>query len=148
MYKDAARAHGYQPTGQQLGWAAPIYVAETDEKAIEEATEGAETLFNLYLAQPLEMLLPPWYMSIESFTRTMKMRKTLSNPRGFTMRGLMESGTVVVGSPQTVRDRLRKMQDVTGLENVIAMCQFGKMPEHLARRSMELFASEVMPQLR
>jgi alkanesulfonate monooxygenase SsuD/methylene tetrahydromethanopterin reductase-like flavin-dependent oxidoreductase (luciferase family) len=148
MYKDAARAHGYEPSGSQLGWAAPVYVAKTDEQAIEEATEGAETLFNLYLAQPVEMLLPPGYMSIESFTRTMKMRTTLNNPRGFTMKSLIESGTVVVGSPQTVRDRFRRMQDDTGLENIIAMCQFGKLSEERTRRSMEMFANEVMPQLR
>ena len=148
MYKDAARAHGYEPTGKQLGWAAPIYVADTDEQAVEEAAEGAETLFNLYLAQPVEMLLPPGYMSIESFTRTMKMRTTLNNPRGFTMKGLMEAGTVVVGSPQTVRDKLRWMQDATGLENIVAMCQFGKMSEDKTRKSMEMFAEKVMPQLR
>jgi alkanesulfonate monooxygenase SsuD/methylene tetrahydromethanopterin reductase-like flavin-dependent oxidoreductase (luciferase family) len=148
MYKEAARRHGYEPSGSQLGWAAPVYVAETDEQAIAEATEGAETLFNLYLATPVEMLLPPGYTSIESFTRTMKLRTTLSNPRGFTMKNLMESGTIVAGSPKTVLDRMRKMQDLTGLENIITMCQFGKMPDHLARRSMELFAAEVMPKLR
>ncbi len=146
MYRDAARRHGYEAKGSQLGWAMPVYVADTDEQAIAEATEGAETLFNLYLSQTVEMLLPPGYMSIESFTRTMKMRgKQLMAPRTATMKGLMDSGTVVAGSPKTVRERIARMQDATGLENIIAMLQFGTMPDHLARRSMEMFAAEVMP---
>lgn len=148
MYRDAARQHGYEASGKQLGWAMPVYVADTDERAVEEATAGAESLFNVYLPQPLEMLLPPGYMSIESFTRTLKMRKGLFNPRGHTMRSLMESGTVVVGSPQTVRDRINRMRDATGLDKIITMLQFGTMPEVLARRSMEMFASEVMPDFR
>jgi alkanesulfonate monooxygenase SsuD/methylene tetrahydromethanopterin reductase-like flavin-dependent oxidoreductase (luciferase family) len=64
------------------------------------------------------------------------------------MQGLMESGTVVCGSPRTVRDTISRMQDKTGLENIIAMMQFGTMPDHLATRNMELFASEVMPHFR
>jgi predicted nucleotide-binding protein (sugar kinase/HSP70/actin superfamily) len=40
------------------------------------------------------------------------------------------------------------MRDKTGLENIIAMMQFGVMPDHLATRSMELFASEVIPHFR
>ena len=148
MYKDRAREWGYEPTGGQLGWAMPVYVADTDEQAIEEATAGAESLFNVFLPQPVEMLLPPGYMSIESFTRTMKMRASLHNPRGHTMKTLIESGTVVAGSPKTVRAAIARMQDKTGLENVITMMQFGTMPDHLAKRSVEMFASEVMPHFR
>jgi alkanesulfonate monooxygenase SsuD/methylene tetrahydromethanopterin reductase-like flavin-dependent oxidoreductase (luciferase family) len=148
MYRDACREHGYEPSGSQLGWAMPVYVADTDEQAIEEATAGAESLFNVYLPQPIEMLVPPGYTSIESFNRMMKMRKTLANPRSHTMRSLMESGTVVAGSPQTVRDRLNRMRDATGLENVISMLQFGVMSDELASRSMEKFATEVMPHFR
>lgn len=149
MYREAAHNHGYEATGEQLGWAMPVYVAETDEQAIEEASAAAESLFNIYLPQPVEMLLPPGYMSIESFTRTLKMRRAmLDNPRSHTMASLMESGTLVVGSPRTVRERIEKMRDATGLQNIIAMLQFGTLPEHLTRRSMEMFASEVMPKLR
>ena len=52
-----------RPRAEQLGWAAPIYVAETDERASEEARAGIETLFNNYLRMPWEMLLPPGYTS-------------------------------------------------------------------------------------
>src|SRR5262249_54719689 len=48
MYRDQARELGYEAAGDQLGWAAPLYVADTDERALEEARAGAESLFNQY----------------------------------------------------------------------------------------------------
>lgn len=57
--------------GDQLGWAAPIYVADSDELAKDEARAGIESLFNEYLANPWEMLLPPGYTSLQSMKNTM-----------------------------------------------------------------------------
>ena len=104
MYRDQAREFGYEASGDQLGWAAPIYVADTDERAREEAKAGVETLFNDYLANPWEMLLPPGYMSMASLKRTIAMRKHLGTRGRMTIDELAGSGTVIVGSPKT-RDR-------------------------------------------
>jgi alkanesulfonate monooxygenase SsuD/methylene tetrahydromethanopterin reductase-like flavin-dependent oxidoreductase (luciferase family) len=150
MYRDQARDFGYEAEAGQLGWAAPIYVAETDERAIEEARAGAESLFNQYLAMPWEMLLPPGYMSLESMKRTMAMRaKSLgAKPGSLTIEDLVASGTVVAGSPQTVRDRIARMKERTGLGILVCMLQFGVMGDELAKRNMAMFASEVMPHFR
>jgi alkanesulfonate monooxygenase SsuD/methylene tetrahydromethanopterin reductase-like flavin-dependent oxidoreductase (luciferase family) len=149
MYKEAAQAHGYAASGAQLGWAVPLYVADTDARAREEAKAGIETLFNNFLPMPWEMLLPPGYTSIPSLKVTMKMRTSLgSRARNQTIDELMASGTAVVGSPKTVRDKIERVRDQTGLDILITMLQFGVMPDVLARRNMELFASEVMPKLR
>jgi alkanesulfonate monooxygenase SsuD/methylene tetrahydromethanopterin reductase-like flavin-dependent oxidoreductase (luciferase family) len=149
MYKEAAQAHGYAASGDQLGWAVPLYVADTDERAREEAKAGIETLFNNFLPMPWEMLLPPGYTSISSLKVTMKMRTALgSRARNQTIDELMGNGTAVVGSPKTVREKIERVRDQTGLDILITMLQFGVMPDKLARRNMELFASEVMPKLR
>ncbi len=58
-YRDQARQYGYEAAADQLGWACPIYVAETDERAREEAGRAVETLFNDFLRQTFEMLMPP-----------------------------------------------------------------------------------------
>jgi hypothetical protein len=47
-----------------------------------------------------------------------------------------------------VREKIERMRDQTGVGILITMLQFGVMPDHLARRNMEMFASEVMPKLR
>ena len=149
MYRDQAKKFGYEAGGEQLGWAAPIYVAETEERARAEAKAGAESLFNDYLYNPWEMLLPPGYMSISSMKATVKMRKALgSRPRTHTLDSLIDSGTVIVGTPKTVREKIEKVRDQTGVDNLVAMLQFGVMSDELALRNMELFATEVMPHLR
>jgi len=149
MYRDAAQAHGYTASGGQLGWATPIYVAESDEQARDEAKAGIESLFNNFLSMPWEMLLPPGYTSNASMKATMKLRPALGAwPRRQTIDELIASGTIVVGSPATVREKIERVREQTGFNILIALLQFGVLPDHLARRNMEMFAAAVMPKLR
>jgi alkanesulfonate monooxygenase SsuD/methylene tetrahydromethanopterin reductase-like flavin-dependent oxidoreductase (luciferase family) len=149
MYRDQARQFGYEADGAQLGWAVPVYVADTDERARSEAKAGIESLFNDYLNNPWEMLLPPGYMSLPSMLRTMKLRKSLgSGAMRQTVDDLVGSGTAVIGSPRTVRDAIARMRDATGFKRLVTMLQFGVMPDDLARRNMEMFSSEVIPHFR
>ena len=149
MYREQARELGYEAAGNQLGWAVPIYVAETDARAREEAKEAIESLFNDYLPNPWEMLLPPGYMSLSSMQRTIAMRKSLgSRPRNQSVDDLMQSGTAVIGSPRTVRERFERMRELTGLNRIVTMLQFGVLDDARTRRNMELFAAEVMPHFR
>jgi len=148
MYREMAQTHGYTASGSQLGWAVPVYVAETDARARQEAKAGIETLFNNFLSMPWEMLLPPGYTSIPSLKATMKIRTSLGGARNHTIDELIGNGTAVIGSPRTVLEKIERVRDQTGVENLITMLQFGVMPDELAVRNMELFASEVMPKLR
>ena len=148
MYRDQAKQYGYEASGDQLGWAVPLYVADTDERARAEAKDGIESLFNDFLAVPWEMLLPPGYMSLTSMKNTMKMRKALGARTRHTVEELVENGTAVVGSPKTVREQIERQRDATGANNLVTMLQFGTLSDELTRRNMEMFASEVMPHLR
>src|ERR1700758_5142677 len=149
LYRDAAHQYGYEAAGDQLGWAAPIYVADTDERARTEAKAGIESLFNQFLANPWEMLLPPGYTSLSSMKNTMRVRKALgSRAHNLTIDELIESGTVIAGSPRTVREKIEHMRDLTGFNILVALLQFGVLSNELTRRNMALFAAEVMPHLR
>jgi alkanesulfonate monooxygenase SsuD/methylene tetrahydromethanopterin reductase-like flavin-dependent oxidoreductase (luciferase family) len=79
---------------------------------------------------------------------TMRMRKQLGAQKRHSLEELMESGTVVVGSPKTVRDELAALRDKTGADNLVTMLQVGVLSDELTRRNMELFVSEVMPHLK
>src|SRR5260370_17426682 len=126
MDRDQARGRGYEAAGDQLGWAAPIFVADTDERPLEAARAGAESLFNQYLANPWEMLLPPGYMSLPSMKRTLAMRKAYgTRARGHTIEELAANGTVVVGSPATVRARLTRIRERTGFYILLSLLHFG-----------------------
>jgi alkanesulfonate monooxygenase SsuD/methylene tetrahydromethanopterin reductase-like flavin-dependent oxidoreductase (luciferase family) len=87
-------------------------------------------------------------MSLPSMKNTMKLRKALGAQKRLTADELIASGTVVVGSPKTVRDELSRLRDATGAGKLIVMLQFGVLPDDLTRRNMEMFASEVMPHLK
>ncbi len=54
----------------------------------------------------------------------------------------------VVGSPQTVRDRLAEIIKTLGVGNLLGLFQLGTLPADLTRKSMTLFANEVLPSLR
>ncbi|NQU71659.1 MAG: LLM class flavin-dependent oxidoreductase [Rhodospirillales bacterium] len=144
-YRDMARKYGYEAQPEQLGWLAPIYVADTDEKAIDEARPHIEAFANKFLRNPLEMLLPPGYTSTASMRNIRKAKTSLTVRQ--TIESLMENEVIIVGSPDTVREKLLHCQRRVALGNLLALMQFGTLPADLTRRNMELFAAEVMPAL-
>ncbi|MBP8182646.1 MAG: LLM class flavin-dependent oxidoreductase [Burkholderiaceae bacterium] len=146
-YREKAREYGYEASSEQLGWAAPVYVADTYERAIEEARAGVESLFNNYLTLPMEMLMPPGYTSLSSMKKTMAARAGIGLKRQ-TIEEMIELGTVVVGTPTMVRDKIQKMRDATNIGIFVALLQIGVMGDELARRNMQMYASEVMPHLK
>jgi alkanesulfonate monooxygenase SsuD/methylene tetrahydromethanopterin reductase-like flavin-dependent oxidoreductase (luciferase family) len=147
-YRDQARKYGYEPEAGQFGWACPLYVADTDERARAEAGRAVETLFNNFLRMPLEMLIPPGYTSQSSMKNFLKLRTSIGGRNFQSADDLINSGVAVIGSPKTVRTKIEEMRDKTGLGILLPMFQFGILPDHLARRSIEMFAAEVMPHLK
>ena len=57
-------------------------------------------------------------------------------------------GSIIAGSPETVRRRLMELIELAGVGNFLIQFHFGNMEPALARKSMKLFAEEVMPHLR
>jgi alkanesulfonate monooxygenase SsuD/methylene tetrahydromethanopterin reductase-like flavin-dependent oxidoreductase (luciferase family) len=146
-YQDAADQFGYEASGDQLGWAVPIYVAETDEIAKREAKAHIEALFNDFLSTPLEMLFPPGYTSIASLATNLAGRQGMILEKQ-TLESLMEKGTFVVGSADTVARKIKEAHAVSGFNKLVMMFQFATLPNELARKNLQLFAEEVMPKLK
>jgi len=147
-YREKARQYGYEASPGQLGWACPIYVADTDDRAREDAGRAVETLFNDFLRQTFEMLMPPGYTSIGSMKNFISMRRGLLGGDRATAEGLIESGTALIGSPKTVLAGIERMRERTGFGILVALLQFGILSDYLTRRNMDLFAAEVMPHLK
>lgn len=61
---------------------------------------------------------------------------------------LVDMGSVLVGSPRTVLDRLVELIERFRIGNLHAMLQFGSMPREVASDNITLFAAEVLPELR
>ena len=54
----------------------------------------------------------------------------------------------IVGSPETVRDRLKEHIKKLGVGNLLGLFQLGDLPADLTKKSMTMFAQEVLPALR
>jgi alkanesulfonate monooxygenase SsuD/methylene tetrahydromethanopterin reductase-like flavin-dependent oxidoreductase (luciferase family) len=146
MYRDTCAGYGYEAKDSQLGWAVPVYVGETDQKAREEAKPHFEAFRNVFLRMPIEMLLPPGYTSRESLKNVMKAKAQMFGDVGIDQ--ALELGLFVYGSPATVRKSLEAYRKEMRFGNLLVMCQFATLPADLTRRNMELFAREVIPALK
>ena len=57
----------------------------------------------------------------------------------------MNNGLALVGSPETVARQLQEQHDLIGHDIFCARHLFGYMSPEVARKSIRLFAEEVMP---
>ena len=146
QYRDTAKGYGYEAKDNQLGWSLPVYVSSSDQKAKEEAKAHFEAFRNVFVRMPLEMLLPPGYTSRESLKNVMKAKAQMFGD--VTLEQALELGLFVCGSPETVRKTLENHWSDMRFGNLLVSCQFGTLPADLTRKNMELFAREVMPQLK
>lgn len=148
QYKETAERYGYEASPDQLGWALPIYVSDTDESARREAAPHVEALFNKFLRMPTEYLLPPGYTSMESMKRLRIAKQSTTSQAPPSCDDLIERGMFICGSADTVRETLAHYQKEIGFNILIGMMQFGTLPGDLTRNSMKLFAEKVMGPLR
>jgi alkanesulfonate monooxygenase SsuD/methylene tetrahydromethanopterin reductase-like flavin-dependent oxidoreductase (luciferase family) len=145
MFREACAKAGYTAKPEQMGWGVPIYVAETDAQARKE--------FEPHLWYFIRNLLkgittaPPGYTSPRSALAIIKNRSQFLIEQ--TTWDQIEKGVfAIVGSPETVRQKLAQYQKELGAGVVLFGCQAGSLPHELARKSMEILAREVIPQLR
>ena len=64
-----------------------------------------------------------------------------------TLEEAMQRGSVLVGSPATVHDKLVADIEALGLNYMVTAFYFGDIAHETALRSMETFAAEIMPEL-
>ena len=146
-YREAAQQiYGYAASSDQIGWSAPVYVAETDQKARDEAKPHIETLFNRLLRLPFEMIFPPGYLSLKSL-KNMRSHKRSVSGQEHTIDTLIEQGIILCGSPETVRKKLMDTHRLLGFQNLLCLLQFGTLPRELTEKNIRMFAREVMPAL-
>jgi len=144
MYREIAdRKYGYAAASEQIGWTAPVYIAETDEQAVAEAKPHMEALFNKFLYLPFDMLFPPGYLTADSYKRVAAHKRTIQG--GQNIENMIEQGIIIVGSPETVRRRIIESHHRIGFHNFVCLLQFGTLPPDLTEKNIRLFADEILP---
>jgi alkanesulfonate monooxygenase SsuD/methylene tetrahydromethanopterin reductase-like flavin-dependent oxidoreductase (luciferase family) len=150
MYREAAAEAGYTPTPDQLAFCVPVHTAETDAKAHAEAREHFEWLFHTALKLPAWQVLPPGYMSSRSLRGMLAGRAQfgMKDYADISYQEMLDQQYIIVGSPDTVADRLSVYSEELGAGiHIGGGMAGGSMPHELVQQSMHLFA-EVMPRFR
>lgn len=142
MYRDEAEKSGYQASNDQLAWSNTIYIAETDAKARQQAQPHLEALVNQLLKMPVEFLLPPGYTGIESLKR---IREAKVTGKTKSIDELIDTGVVIIGSPNTVREKMAEYQELAGFNTSLTKTQFGTLPADMTRDNMAAIAEELLP---
>jgi alkanesulfonate monooxygenase SsuD/methylene tetrahydromethanopterin reductase-like flavin-dependent oxidoreductase (luciferase family) len=145
LMREACQREGYEVDPLQLGWLVPIFVAETDA----EARRQYEDHFWYFVRRLLPgiNISPPGYTSVRSYENILKGAKTFAlNLK--TWEEVEEGQYAIVGSPETVTERLIQNLQRLGPGNLLGLFQLGTLPADATRRSLELFGTEVMPRLR
>jgi alkanesulfonate monooxygenase SsuD/methylene tetrahydromethanopterin reductase-like flavin-dependent oxidoreductase (luciferase family) len=145
QFREACANAGYEARPEQMGWGVPVYVAETDRQAREEF----EPCFWYFIRNLLHNigLLPPGYTSPRSALAMLANRKNFLAEQK-TWDDVEKGVFAIVGSPQTVRQKLERYQKELGCGVVLTGCQTGPLQHELTRKSMAMFAREVMPHFR
>jgi alkanesulfonate monooxygenase SsuD/methylene tetrahydromethanopterin reductase-like flavin-dependent oxidoreductase (luciferase family) len=147
MYRECADKFGYMASPYQLGHVYPVYVGETDAKAEAEAKDHLLWLYHYGLRQKNEFLFPPGYVSHSSMMNILGHADEMDWSK-MSFGELNEKGFCIVGSAETVRQRLEHSAKMLGFGIMPVLLHFGDMPHDKTIRNMEMFANEVMPHLR
>jgi alkanesulfonate monooxygenase SsuD/methylene tetrahydromethanopterin reductase-like flavin-dependent oxidoreductase (luciferase family) len=156
-FAEIIRNHGGKFHPFRMGILLSVYVSETDEKAKEEAEEGIWYFLKNCLKGHLRkegrtLTFGPGVPSTSP--RSWEQYLKNSDPSGKMLGDSMDWdeleawGSITIGSPKTVRDKLWNLIEQAGVGNLMIQFHFGNMRPELARKSMRLFATEVAPALR
>lgn len=146
MYRASAERHGYTASDDQIGWSVPVYVSDTDANAIREAKAHFEAFRRHFLKMPMEMLLPPGYLSLGSTQRVLSSKKQIEGD--LSIEEAIEQGMMFCGSGATVRQQIAEHAKQMRFGHLICLLQFGTLTGEMTKRNQELFAEHVMKPLR
>jgi alkanesulfonate monooxygenase SsuD/methylene tetrahydromethanopterin reductase-like flavin-dependent oxidoreductase (luciferase family) len=118
-----------------------IYVADTDARALEEA-KAAE----LWYQESFRRFVIPERIEDAHPTLQPGFRAMADRLKSVTWEGLVRE-TLAFGSPDTVARHIEYMRSI-GVGQVLCWMNFGGLAQDKIRRSMEMFAREVMPRFR
>ncbi|MDE3097199.1 MAG: LLM class flavin-dependent oxidoreductase [Chloroflexota bacterium] len=130
IYREEAAAAGRTlAPGEGLGVLRDVIVADTDAEAVELWARGAAFCGAAWFA-------PFGFSSV------------LAEPgraEPLTQEEMLENGLLLVGSPDTVRRQLERLERETPVRWLFAWTYNGLVPHGKILRSLELFATQVLP---
>jgi len=122
------------PGGAVIGAMRHIFIADTDA----EAHRFGKPAMDYHLGNM------NWLRVNQGDTN---LTSRLKIPHGESFEDCLANGSVIAGSPQTVRARIERLVEELGVNYLLTYLFMGTMSQSDALRSLELFSTEVMPHL-
>ncbi len=150
IYKETARACGWEPTPENILIGMHTCIAETDVEALHWMREGREYFTTVLMdgmrtAQQLVLQKSRYYENAESRERW---AARLAKRREATLEEAIERGTILCGSPETVVKQIKRIHGELGHGIFNFTVKVGDLPDHVVTKGMHLFRDRVLPQVR
>jgi alkanesulfonate monooxygenase SsuD/methylene tetrahydromethanopterin reductase-like flavin-dependent oxidoreductase (luciferase family) len=141
LYRTERAAAGDPPTGGNVVLVRDMYVADSDEQAWAEAGPQITRFWqlgadNYWRDEALTVADLPRFTSRFTYF-----------PGGLTAETAEEWGVSLIGSPETVIAKARMMIERVKPDSLVGMFSYGGLTHAQITRSLELFATRVMPAL-
>lgn len=148
-FRNAVEEAGQEWDSRRIVANAHVYVAETDKQARQEAEAHVMSLVQNSLGSPFHDSFPPGHVTPQSL-------RGMAAGGGYRSRDIsettyeeaLESGQFIVGSPETVTERIDEITTKMGAGRISITGDTWTMAPWMTRKSMTLFAEEVMPKFR
>jgi alkanesulfonate monooxygenase SsuD/methylene tetrahydromethanopterin reductase-like flavin-dependent oxidoreductase (luciferase family) len=152
--KFAQEECGWTPGPEHCMVSRQVYVAPTNQQARDEAEQY---IMEFFAEIPTAHKYGPEIEAYREATRTArsyayKSQGAVHTPEAregtFTFEGLQEDGFCIIGDPDYVTKEIKYQEKELGVGTLMTYVPFSVLPLTLATKSMELFAKEVLPNLR
>src|SRR5581483_3158316 len=142
-YREQCPAQGWEPTPDHVMYRLGVHVAETDAPAYSDLVEAGQAArriaFSTSNAAVDEAAAQAGYYGRDVETQR-------ARHEGHELDERVKRGQIMVGSPETVFERVRWIHDELGAG--ILELNFQNVPGGKTHKSMELFATKVLPRMR
>ena len=150
IYKETAKASGWEPTAENVLVGMHTCIAETDEEARRSMAHGLKyfdqvLMGGLQASQRIVLQKTRYFENEESRDRW---KSRLDKRRTLTLDEAIERGTVLCGSPETVVKQIKRIHSELGHGVFNFTVKVGTLPDEVIRRGMELFRDRVHPHVR
>jgi alkanesulfonate monooxygenase SsuD/methylene tetrahydromethanopterin reductase-like flavin-dependent oxidoreductase (luciferase family) len=149
---ERAAAKGKDNNPYRAGFLQLVGVADTDEEAERIYAPHIEAFYHKNLHLPLHYLATPGYSDYKSLLNLfgsgmLKYLDYTIDLKPLKAGDMIAEGFVVVGSPDTVREKLENMVRRLNVGHLMTVLQFGSMPHEQAMQNIDLFGRHVLPHL-
>ena len=143
--RQTATKYGHTIRPDQLPLGVITYIAETKEKAEQEAIEHIRFFFQDVLRTTPNFLAPPGYLSVDQLKKRAALADKLHG--GFNFEAINESFFIAVGTADQVAEQLEQWGEQMNTNHFNILGAIGNMPHWKVVKNISLLAEEVLPRL-